>query len=319
MGLFKGGFLRIFESLLYLLEFCCAGLILGIFSWFLAVLAHNNAHIPTYEKAVEGMAGAACLYLIFAVLLTCCLGGVTFFAILAILLDLLFMGAFIAIAVLTRSGATSCSGNVNTPIGSGLSNTSIFGHNLKTQCKLNTVVFAVAIIGAFLFLLTALMQIFLLKNHKKEKRFGPSPANNYTSGTGDRKFWQRKDRDTTDAELGTVAAVGTGAAATTHRNKTTDIRPSHDTAYTGDTVAAPNTYSAHNHNLQKDSVEGVALHHGHAPHVVPGETGRIGVNPHLDNTGSLQHASHGGMYNAPVGTANPYGYDNTAVGTARNF
>lgn len=316
MGLFKGGFLRIFETLLYALEFCCAGVILGIFSWFLAVLAKHNAHIPTWEKAVEGLSGAACLYLIFAVLLTCCLGGVSFFAFLAIFLDLCFVGAMIAIAVLTRHGANSCRGTVDTPIGNGLSTSSIFGHELRTQCKLNTAAFAVSIIGAFLFLITAALQIALIRNHKKEKRYGPGPNNNYTSGTGNRKFWQRKNNEKgiNEAELGTVGA-GAGVAAH-HHQKQNAIRPSHDTAMTGSTVDA-NAYANHN-TLQKDSVDGVGLHNGHAPHVV-GETGRVGINPHLDNTGNLSHASHGGLYNAPEGTPNPYGYDNAAIGTARNF
>lgn len=90
-------------------------------------------------RAVEGMAGAAVIYTAFAVILTFFLGGITFFAFLALLLDFAFMGAFIAIAVLTRGGARSCSGrNVPSPLGSG---------NSKA-CRLETTVFAVAIIAA---------------------------------------------------------------------------------------------------------------------------------------------------------------------------
>jgi hypothetical protein len=32
MGIFKGGALRLFQSFLYLLAFCCAAIILGIYS-----------------------------------------------------------------------------------------------------------------------------------------------------------------------------------------------------------------------------------------------------------------------------------------------
>jgi hypothetical protein len=32
MGIFKGGALRLLQSLLYLLAFCCAAIILGIYS-----------------------------------------------------------------------------------------------------------------------------------------------------------------------------------------------------------------------------------------------------------------------------------------------
>lgn len=83
MGIVKGGALRLFQTFLYALAFCCAAVILGIYSYFLSVLADRNFAIPTYEKAVEGLSGAAVLYLIFAVVLTCCLGGIQIFAFLA--------------------------------------------------------------------------------------------------------------------------------------------------------------------------------------------------------------------------------------------
>merc|ERR1712000_280465 len=75
-----------------------AALVLGIYSYFLSVLADKNIHIPAWEKAVEGMSGAACLYLIFCVLLTLFLGGIRFFAFIAIVLDICFVGCFAAIA-----------------------------------------------------------------------------------------------------------------------------------------------------------------------------------------------------------------------------
>jgi hypothetical protein len=152
MGL-GGATLKLFQTLLYALEFCCAAIILGIYSYFLSVLADRNAPIYTWAKAVEGMSGAAVLYLIFAVLLT-------FFAFIAIVLNLLFCGAFVAIAVLTRDGAHSCKGNVSTPLGNGpASSKQGFGSNgqgnqityaasLGTVCRLNTACFAVAIVGA---------------------------------------------------------------------------------------------------------------------------------------------------------------------------
>lgn len=151
MGLIGGGFLKAVQTFLYALEFCCGGIILGIYSWFLWWNNHNTGHIPTWEKAVEGLSGAACLYLIFAVLLTCFLGGKSFFAFIAIVLDVLFCGAFIAMAIMTRHGAGSCSRNsyVRTPIGNGLGRTDIRdASNLSFACRLNTAAFAVSIIGA---------------------------------------------------------------------------------------------------------------------------------------------------------------------------
>lgn len=104
------------------------------------------------------------------------------------LLDLCFVGAMIAIAVMTRHGASSCTGIVNTPLGIGSSNQDSngyggnfgFGNNDNatyqvsphTACRLNTAVFAVSIIGVFVFLTTAVMQVALVRHHKKEKRYG---------------------------------------------------------------------------------------------------------------------------------------------------
>lgn len=243
-----GAFLRLTSTALYALEFCCAAIILGIYSYFLSVEADRDVTIPRWQQAVTGMAGGVVLYTIFAVLLTCFLGGKSFFALLGIILDLLCAGAMIAIAVLTRDGASSCTGNVQTPLGDGPSNSKdgfgskgdqvTYSASLGTICRLNTVCFAVAIVGAFLFLISAPLQKFLSRHHKKEKRYGPGPSNGYTRGSGI-KFWQRNQRkkNLRDAEVGTVPATSGGlAAAPAH-----DYRPSHDTAYTGSTVAAPHT------------------------------------------------------------------------------
>lgn len=224
-----GVFLRFGQTGLRLLEFAAAALILGIYSYFLAVLSEKNIHIPTWEKAVEGMSGAAVLYTIFGVLFTLFLGGITFFALIAVFLDLLFVGCFAAIAYYTRHGANSCKGVVNTPLGVGLSSEDAPGAgDWGYVCSLNTACFAMAVLNIFLFLLTAVVQLMLARHHKKEKRFGPSPKNNYTKGTGRRAFWKRGRRNqihsTRDAEMatGTVPAAG--------------FRPSHETGMTGSTM-----------------------------------------------------------------------------------
>jgi hypothetical protein len=158
---FGGAALKALQTLLYALEFCCAAIILGIYSYFLSVLADRDVPIYTWAKAVEGLSGAAVLYTIFAVLLTCFLGGKAFFAFLGILFDLLFTGAFIALAVLTRDGSKSCSGRVKTPLGTGLSSAKqgfgsannkgdqyTYAVSLGTACTMNKACFAVAIAGA---------------------------------------------------------------------------------------------------------------------------------------------------------------------------
>lgn len=45
--------------------------------------------------------------------------------------------------------------------------------------------------NSFFFLLSILFQVLYARHHKREKRFGPSPANGYTYGTRRRAFWRR--------------------------------------------------------------------------------------------------------------------------------
>jgi len=286
--------LKSLQTILYVLLFCCSAIILGIYSYFLSVLADRNRTIPGWEKAVEGMSGVGVVYTIFAVILTCCLGGITFFAFLAILLDVLLCAAFIAIAVMTRHGVGSCSGNVNTPLGSGASSSRggygsngfgtgsgenvTYASSLGFACKLNKVCFAVAVIGAFLFLISAIVQLWLGRHHKKEKAYGPSPTNNYTSGSG-KKWFGRKNRGpkTTHAAYGKDAEATGGLAPTTG----TEYRTSHETGYTGTTAGHDATYAGNKYES---------------------------THPVIPTTG--------GFHTGPTGShVNPYGYENRTAGT----
>lgn len=290
MGL-GGATLKLFQTFLYALEFCCAAIILGIYSYFLAVQSNRNVSIPKWEKAVEGMSGIGVLYTIFAVILTCCLGGLPLFAFLAIVLDLLLCAAFVALAVLTRDGASSCSGNsVTSPLGTGPSNskdgygsngfgtghgkTVTYSVSIGTACRYNTACFAVAIIGAFLFLTSAFMQFWIGRHHQREKRYGPSPANNYTSGSGSRWFSRRRGPKTTHAAYAkdAEAAGGLGVADP-------DMRPSHEAGYTG-TTAGTGTYTGNKYE----------------------------PSPTIPTTG--------GYHTGPTGSSvNPYGYESHTTAT----
>jgi hypothetical protein len=309
MGIFKGGALRLLQTLLYALAFCCAGIVLGIFSYFLAVLADRDLHIAAWKKAVEGMSGAAVLYTIATTLLTCCLAGITFLSLLGLVLDLCFMGCFIAIAVLCRHGAHSCKGYVRTPLGNGPANRNLAGYgangfglgnnenstyapDLGFACRLNTAVFAVSIAAAVLFFITALMQLALMRHHKKEKKFGPSPANDYTSGSEkkSRGMFARKNKTAPVPVHADEAVIGT------QRNSlpaATTIRPSHDTAYSGHTAVGGTGQTV----IQKEGLTHDGLH---APHV--------GWNPHSDNHDSTAY------HTGPVGTTTV-----PANGVARDF
>lgn len=52
---FGGAALKLVQTFFYILLFCCSGIILGIYSYFLAVQADHKSGIPKWQKAVEGM------------------------------------------------------------------------------------------------------------------------------------------------------------------------------------------------------------------------------------------------------------------------
>ncbi len=137
------------STLVRALQFLISLFVLGTFSYYIAVLRQDHHNVAIWIRAVEGIAGAAVLYTLFAVVLTFFLGGVMFFAFLGIVLDVCFMGAFIAVAILTRDGDQSCSGVVSTPLGSGQASSRAIGtSHLNRICKLEKAIFAVAIANA---------------------------------------------------------------------------------------------------------------------------------------------------------------------------
>lgn len=164
MAVIGGALLRLTATGLRAIQLLASILVLGVYSYFLAILADHHLPIAKWEKAVEGISGAAVLYGFFCVFLTLFLGGISFFAFLAIVLDICFIAGYVAIAYYNRGGAHSCSGTVNTPLGSGPSNSKAAGYgangfgfgktenvtyapNLGRACKLEKAVFAVAIIN----------------------------------------------------------------------------------------------------------------------------------------------------------------------------
>lgn len=159
-----GALLRVLQIILRVIQLCCAIVACGVFAYYLAILADHDLPIATYIRAVAGMSGAAIIYTAIAVVLTIFLAGFAFFGFIAIVLDICFIGCFAAIAYFTREGAGSCDGFVNTPLGSGPSNSNAagygddgfgFGNNnnatyrpsLRRACQLETAVFAVSILA----------------------------------------------------------------------------------------------------------------------------------------------------------------------------
>lgn len=155
---------RLGNPFIRFLQLCISVAIVGIYGWYIAVLVSHDAPIARHVKAVAGLAALAAIYTLFGVLLSFFLGGMMFFAMLAVALDVCFVASFIAIAIMARGSHGSCKGHVNTPIGSGPSDSSSPGYgrngfgfggrykhgfspNLGLACRTQKAVLALAIIG----------------------------------------------------------------------------------------------------------------------------------------------------------------------------
>jgi hypothetical protein len=159
---FGGVFLRISSVGIRILQCLASAVILGIFSYFLAVLSDHKMPIARWVRAVEGLSGAATLYALIGSFFTICLGGIMFFGFMAMVLDVCFIASMIAIAAMTHDGIQRCWGYVNTPLGSGQASTVVgYGTNgfgigsnrsftyipsLGFVCRLQKAAFAVSII-----------------------------------------------------------------------------------------------------------------------------------------------------------------------------
>jgi len=158
---------RIVQTALYLLCLCAAGVIVGIYSYFLSYLTLHKLPISASTKAIEAISSTTVLYTLINAISTFFLDGGSLLAILSFVLDTCFAGGFVAIAVLTRRSVSSCSGYLHTPLGSGVS----YGTPPSRQdqagkvpylwfvCSLDKAVFAVSIVGIAILVTMAIMQL----------------------------------------------------------------------------------------------------------------------------------------------------------------
>lgn len=175
-------------------QFCCSALVLSIYCYFLATLANHDLSISDHLRAVTGISGLATLYTIAGLALLCCLAGLAFTSALAMFLDGCFAAAFIYVAWANRNGASSCNGYLDTPYGRGRDRATTEGSDgfthlpsYRSACRMQTACFAVSIVAIFFFLFSIGVELLLVRHRRKERRFGPGPNNNYTSGSGRRK------------------------------------------------------------------------------------------------------------------------------------
>ncbi|OTA92654.1 hypothetical protein M434DRAFT_396318 [Hypoxylon sp. CO27-5] len=248
MGAKAGFALKLLQWFIRGVQFCCSALILALFSYFLAVLTNRNLPIPTWTRAVEGISGIGVLYTLLGLLLLCCLAGHPFTSFIAIVLDICFIGSYIYVATVNRAGASSCTGVVDTPFGTGNAEDLVNNQHptYRQACQMETACLAVSIVAIIFFVFSALLEVVLVRHRRKEQRFGPSPANNYTSGYGRRRgifglFRRRKTVDTTDSNA---------LPEHTHPDQMRQSYNTETTAVGGEAGTQNGTYNKYQHDGQ---------------------------------------------------------------------
>ncbi|KAK7427962.1 hypothetical protein QQZ08_005575 [Neonectria magnoliae] len=191
MGAKSGVGLKFAQWFIRGVQFACAALILAIYSYFLATLHNHKLSISDTIRAVEGISGLAVLYTLAGLVLLCCLAGHTASSFIAVVLDVAFIGAFIYVAVANKDGSSDCTGYLDTPFGRGKAGEKAKGSDgftalpsFKVACRLQSACLALAIIAIIFFVFSIVMEVALARHHNREKRYGPGPQNNYTSGYG---------------------------------------------------------------------------------------------------------------------------------------
>ncbi|CEJ81105.1 hypothetical protein VHEMI01251 [[Torrubiella] hemipterigena] len=172
------------KTLLWLirgLQLCCAVIVLSLYSYFLVTLADHKMDISQNMRAVEGIAGAAVLYTIIGLLVTCCVAGLPLMSFFAMLFDLAFACAFIFVAVANKNGSGSCTGDVTTPYTTPNKTTRTISslpsdHN---ACKMETACLAVSILSIFFFIFSIAAELALARGRYRSRRFPRGDPDQY--------------------------------------------------------------------------------------------------------------------------------------------
>lgn len=176
---------RLIQTTLYLLCLCVAGVVGGIYGYFLSYLTLHELPVSASTKAIEGISSATVLYTLINAISTCFLDDRPLLGIISFVLDMCFAGGFIAIAVLTRHSISSCSGYLHTPLGSGVSYSTPPSNKdqagrvpyLWFVCSLDKAVFAVSIVAIVILVTTAVMQLLRFRRQNWKKPFGHIAGN----------------------------------------------------------------------------------------------------------------------------------------------
>ncbi|KAK6333976.1 hypothetical protein TWF696_002487 [Orbilia brochopaga] len=212
--------------------------IAGCTTYFIVELSKQN-RITGKALAVEIISAAGFLWASFVLIFSICLLQKSFFQFLTVLGDLLFIGGFVTITILLRDAWNGTCNNrrQNVPW------LERAGSNISTNCQLVKGIFIVSIALCALFLLTLLTSFLAHHHSKKDRAYGPSPANNYTSGRGKRS--RSRDLETA-AMTGPALAPPVGDNRPSHESKFTDVteRTNSDGLLTGTTPGVGREYLA---------------------------------------------------------------------------
>ncbi|RPB04143.1 hypothetical protein L873DRAFT_1667528 [Choiromyces venosus 120613-1] len=189
--------IKLVTLILRLLQLLMAVYIVGVASYHtwefatnrLSLADDSSEQLPKALYAILVISCVAVLYT-FLSLFTTCFGHRKFFLV-TLVMDFLLLGGFIAISVLMRGSAgMSCnSAEYSNSITSSSNNfpSNIYGSGGRSGnrpeilCQLDKSVFALAIALSVFFLITLFLSHLALKNHRKNRPFGPSPANGYST------------------------------------------------------------------------------------------------------------------------------------------
>lgn len=143
--------LRTLQWALRSLELAAISIVFSINTYFFVTLHQANLSVPSRIPSVEGITGAALLYLIISSVLLRCLPGRSVASFVSMLFDLAFACAFIYVATAFKGGAGQCTGDVSTPYGHGNANDKVKhlsgAPSYHTACKLETASLAISILA----------------------------------------------------------------------------------------------------------------------------------------------------------------------------
>ncbi|KAK6540626.1 hypothetical protein TWF694_008020 [Orbilia ellipsospora] len=172
----------------------------GVTTYFIVGLSNRNL-IDGNGKAlaVEIISAAGLVWAAFALLFSICLLQKSFFRFFVVLGDLIFIGGFIAVTILLKDAYSADCRNNNITVGFLQRG----GSHLNVNCELIKGIFIVSIALCVLFAFTVLTAGLAQLSARKDRAYGPSPANNYTYGRGKRDI---TDKTNGDLQTGTTSA-----------------------------------------------------------------------------------------------------------------